>query len=105
MYDKAVGHRGLYGRATSLEFDLTFGDVLPINYSTGLFFNMLRYTLYIIYQPELIQTQFLNFKKNLKFISHLSLIAYHDNLFFSFKTHSVLPLISELSIGQSNGIL
>ena len=46
------------GEQASLEFDLTFGDVLLHKLVQAYKFNMLRYTLHIIYQSELIQTHF-----------------------------------------------
>ena len=48
------------GEQASLEIDLTFGDVLLHKLVQAYLFNMLRYILYIIYQSELIQTQFFN---------------------------------------------
>ena len=45
----------------SLEFNLNFGDVLLHKPVQAYSFNMFRCTLYIIYQSELIQTQFFNF--------------------------------------------
>ena len=55
-----VSTEGCMGEQASLEFDLNFGDVLPHKLVQGYKFNMLRYTLYVIYQSELIQTQFFN---------------------------------------------
>ena len=51
---------GCMGEQASLGFDLTFGDVLLHKLVQAYLFNMLRYTLHIIYQSELIQTQFFN---------------------------------------------
>ena len=48
------------GEQKSLEFDLTFGDVLLSKLVQAYEFNMLRYPLYIIYQSELIQTHLFN---------------------------------------------
>ena len=40
------------GEQASLEFDLTFGDVLLHKLVQAYKFNTLRYTLYILYQSE-----------------------------------------------------
>ena len=44
---------GRLGEQASLEFDLTFVDVLLHKLVQAYWFNMLKYTLYIIYQSEL----------------------------------------------------
>ena len=50
--------KGCMGEQASLEFDLTFGDVLLHKLVQAYYFNLLRYTLFVIYQSELIQTQY-----------------------------------------------
>ena len=56
--NKTCCTEGCMGEQTSLKFDLTFGDVLVHKLVQTYYFNILIYPLFIIYQNELIQTQF-----------------------------------------------
>ena len=60
------------GEQASLEFDLTFGDVLLHKLVQAYQFNMLRYPLYVINQSELIQTQFFNINEKFEKIIYIT---------------------------------